>query len=391
MLDDPAAQAQYPAVFDLEEGGGLLIAGGGGSGKTTALRTVARAAVDGATPDEVALFVIDCASRSLGPLRDLPHCAAVATGDDLESITRVIVVLTAELDRRRALLSDLDVQAETLSAYLDKGHSLPRIVVLVDGYQNLNAILGTVQPMATGPLDWLAEFHRVVTDGRQLGIHVVLAADRRQAVPALMMSSIGLRLVLRQTDEQGYGDFGIPMALSKGLELPAGRGLWNNELVQVGLVGDDPSASGQGAAIAEYARRCGRAPTARADDDGPARSGPRAARRQPRRPARRWDGPMCSATSSRWTSPTADCASPARRGPDARPRCVRSPSSLVASGYEVWSIGLGGELGGAGRHVTAKVDGAVELLEDFAALCESLPLEQAVRARRRQPRPLRQR
>ena len=145
VLDDPAAQAQYPAVFDLEEGGGLLIAGGGGSGKTTALRTVARAAVEAATPDEVALFVIDCASRSLLPLRDLPHCAAVATGDDLESITRVIVMLTAELDRRRALLSHLDVQAETLSVYLDKGHSLPRIVVLVDGYQNLNAILGTVQ------------------------------------------------------------------------------------------------------------------------------------------------------------------------------------------------------------------------------------------------------
>ena len=50
--------------------------------------------------------------------------------------------------------------------------------------------------------------------------------------------------------------------------------------------------------------------------------------------------------------------------------------SLVASGYEVWSIGLGGELGGPGRHATAKVDGAVELLEDFAALCESLPQEQ---------------
>ena len=222
-------------MFDLEEGGGLLIAGGGGSGKTTALRTVARSAVDGATPDEVALFVIDCASRSLGPLRDLPHCAAVATGDDLESITRVIVMLTAELDRRRALLSHLDVQAETLSVYLDKGYSLPRIVVLVDGYQNLNAILGTVQPMAMGPLDWLAELHRVVTDGRQLGIHVVLAADRRQAVPALMMSSIGLRLVLRQTDEQGYGDFGIPLVMSRGLDLPAGRGLWNGQLVQVGL------------------------------------------------------------------------------------------------------------------------------------------------------------
>ena len=64
--------------------------------------------------------------------------------------------------------------------YLDKGRSLPRIVVIVDGYQNLSAILGTVQPMAMGPLDWIAEFHRVVTDGRQLGIHVVLAVDRRK-------------------------------------------------------------------------------------------------------------------------------------------------------------------------------------------------------------------
>ena len=72
MLDDPAAQAQYPAVFDLEEAGGLLIGGSGGSGKTTALRTAAMSAVSGATPDEVALFVIDCASRSLVTLRDLP-------------------------------------------------------------------------------------------------------------------------------------------------------------------------------------------------------------------------------------------------------------------------------------------------------------------------------
>jgi hypothetical protein len=47
--------------------------------------------------------------------------------------------------------------------------------------------------------------------------------------------------------------------------------------------------------------------------------------------------------------------------------------SLVAQGYEVWSIGLGDDIGGPGRHAAARVDGAVELLEDFAALCESLP------------------
>ena len=103
MLDDPAAQAQYPAVFDLEEGGGLLIAGGGGSGKTTALRTVARAAVDGATPDEVALFVIDCrvtiAAVRCATFRTAPPSRPATTSSRSRGWSSL---LTAELDRRRA-------------------------------------------------------------------------------------------------------------------------------------------------------------------------------------------------------------------------------------------------------------------------------------------------
>ena len=324
MLDDPAAQAQYPAVFDLEEAGGLLIGGSGGSGKTTTLRTAAVSAVSGATPDEVALFVIDCASRSLATLRDLPHVATVATGDDLESITRVITVLASELDRRRPLLSDLDVQAENLSSYLDKGYRLPRIVVIVDGFQNLGPILGTVKPMEVGPLDWLAEFQRIVTDGRQLGIHVILSVDRRQAVPALLMSAIGNRLVLRQTDEGGYLDYGVPSALARGLDLPGGRALWNNQLVQIGLVSDEPSAAAQGAAIAELAAsQSGRVPAELRTDPPPDEV------RVPltasaRRTGSRSDVPTCSAASSKSASSTPGCASPVRRVRVARLPCGTS-------------------------------------------------------------------
>ena len=372
MLDDPAAQAQYPAVFDLEEAGGLLIGGSGGSGKTTALRTTAVSAVSGATPDEVALFVIDCASRSLATLRDLPHVAAIATGDDLESITRVITVLTAELDRRRPLLSDLDVQAENLSSYLDKGHKLPRIVVIVDGFQNLGPILGTVRPMEIGPLDWLAEFQRIVTDGRQLGIHVVLTVDRRQAVPALMMSAIGNRLVLRQTDEGGYLDYGVPSALARGLELPSGRALWNNQLVQIGLVSDEPSAAAQGAAIAAIgASQSGRVPVE--------------LRTEP--PPDEVRVPLVASAADRFTLGRTDVfggivevsvehtglcvAGPPRSGRTTTLRHVAR--SLIAAGYEVWTVGLGDDIGGAGRHAIGKIDPTLELLEDFAALCESLP------------------
>ena len=372
MLDDPAAQAQYPAVFDLEEAGGLMIGGSGGSGKTTALRTAAVSAVTGATPDEVALFVIDCASRSLATLRDLPHVAAVATGDDLESITRVITVLAAELDRRRPLLSDLDVQAENLSSYLDKGYKLPRIVVIVDGFQNLGPILGTVKPMEVGPLDWLAEFQRIVTDGRQLGIHVILAVDRRQAVSALLMSAIGNRLVLRQTDEGGYLDYGVPSALARGLELPSGRALWNNQLVQVGLVSEDPSAAAQGAAIAKLAAsQSGRVPVELRTDPPPDEV----------------RVPLTASASDRFTLGRTDVfgrivevsvehtglcvAGPARSG---RTTTLRHVSrSLIAAGYEVWTVGIGDDIGGPGRHAIGKVDPTLELLEDFAALCESLP------------------
>ncbi len=375
MLDDPAAQAQHPATFDLEDGGGLIIGGGGGSGKSSALRTAALAAVIDATPDEVVLFVIDCSSRALMPLMALPHVAAVATGDDIESVTRVITLLSAELDRRRTLLTDLDVQAENLSAYLDKGHSLPRIVVLVDGFQNLPSLLGVARPSEHGPLDWAAEFQRIVTDGRQLGIHVVIAADRRQAIPPILMSAIGNRLVLRQTDDGGYIDFGISASMSKGLDLPNGRGLCDNRLVQVGIISADPSAAGQGAAIAQFAADLGTvAPTA-------LRSAP---------PPETVSVPLAATTPGSFTLGRTDVfgtlvevsvrysgmcvAGPPRSG---RTTALRHAArSLVASGYEVWTVGLGDGIGGPGRHASGQSDAMLGLVEEFATLCETFPREQ---------------
>jgi S-DNA-T family DNA segregation ATPase FtsK/SpoIIIE len=374
MLDDPAAQAQHPATFDLEDGGGLIIGGSGGSGKTTALRTAALAAVADATPDEVTLFVIDCSSRALMPLAALPHVAAVATGDDIESVTRVIAVLSAELDRRRPLLTDLDVQAENLSAYLDKGHRLPRIVVLVDGFQNLPAILGVARPSEHGPLDWPAEFQRIVTDGRQMGIHVVLAADRRQAIPPLLMSAIGNRLVLRQTDDGGYIDYGIPAALSKGIELPNGRGICDNRLVQVGLVSKDPSAAAQGAAIAEFAAGLGDVtPTTLASTPPPDTVRvPLEARDPESFTLGRTDvfGTLVEVSVRH----SGFCVTgPPRSG---RTTALRQAArSLVAAGYEVWTVGLGEGIGGPGRHAAAKSDAMLGLVEEFATLCETFPRE----------------
>lgn len=372
MLDDPAAQQQYPAVFDLEQSGGLLIGGSGGSGKTTALRAAAVAATVDATPDEVALFVLDCASRSLAPLRALPHVAEVATGDDIESITRLITLLTAEVDRRRLLLTDLSVQAETLTAYLEKGRKLPRVVLLVDGFQNLGPILGTVKPMEVGPLDWFGEFQRVITDGRQFGIHTIITTDRRIAVPALLQSSIGSRLVLRQTDDGGYMDYGISSQMSRGLVLPNGRGLWGDQLLQIGVVSDDPAGAAQGQAIADYAAGLGGEVPVELQTAPPPDtvSIPLLASSHHAFPLGRRDvsGDLVEVSIEHHGFVVSG---PPRSG---RTTALRNiATSLIAAGHQVWSIGLGDALGGTGRHCGPKVAEAGELLDELATLCEALP------------------
>lgn len=247
MVDDPEHQDQYPAIVDLEEGGGLLVHGSGGSGKTTLLRTIALSAALDGPPSDVVIYALDFASRSLRSIESLPHVAAVATGDDLESVTRVIALLESELVRRRALLGA--AQAETLTAYLAAGHRLPRLLFLIDGYPNL---AGTFQGGGyMSSLDvWLDAVHRITVDGRQVGIHTVMTADRR-SIPGVVQSAVSNRLVLRLSDTASYADHGISASRAQSLDLAPGAGLWQGtQLMQVACVSREPDGASQAAAIA---------------------------------------------------------------------------------------------------------------------------------------------
>jgi S-DNA-T family DNA segregation ATPase FtsK/SpoIIIE len=255
VVDDPERQDQYPAVVDLEESGGLLAFGSGGSGKTTLLRTIAAGAARQATPDDLVVFGIDFASRSLRSIAPLPHVSAVATGDDLDGVTRIIALLEAELERRRGILASH--AAETLSTYQVQGRGphLPRVLLLVDGYVNLVSAFSTGGSFGNHLDVWLDRLHSVVLDGRQVGIHTVLAAERRQGVPVLVQSSIGGKLILRQADANGYADLGIPMSRAATLDLAPGRGLWTGgRLLQVACVAGDAEGQAQAEAISIQAQ-----------------------------------------------------------------------------------------------------------------------------------------
>jgi S-DNA-T family DNA segregation ATPase FtsK/SpoIIIE len=254
--DDPARQRQDTVTIDLEEGGGLLVFGAAGSGKTTLVRTLAGAAVRAAPADGVVLFALDFASRALRCLEALPACAALAGGDDLEAVTRVLAVLEREVARRRALLAG----ADSLSAHLSAGGAgVPRVLVFVDGYTAMRDIF-TGEGASAAMHGWMDRFHRIVAEGRQVGVHAVVTADRPGAVAPVLLSVVPRRLVLRQVDDRAFVELGVPPARARGLELAPGRGLLDAALVvQVACV-SAPASDGaaQAARLREIGRETGR-------------------------------------------------------------------------------------------------------------------------------------
>ena len=261
MIDAPERQDQYPALVDLEESGGWLVFGAGGAGKTTLLRTIAVSAAASGTADQVALLGLDFASRGLGAVDALAQVVDVATGDDLEAVTRHLAVLGDELVRRRRLLAD--AHAEHLTAYNERHAPLPRILLLVDGFGGFMSTFGESGRggglSSAVPLEsWIDRLVTIVVDGRQVGIHTVITADRRNAVPARIHAAIGSRLIMRHADETGYNEHGISSLRARTLDLSPGRGLWDGgATVQIAAVARDPSARGQGDAIADFAELLG--------------------------------------------------------------------------------------------------------------------------------------
>lgn len=260
MYDDPENQAQHVSTVDLEASGGLLVFGTGGSGKTTLLRTVALDLVSQGSPDEVQLYVLDFASRALDPLADLPHCAAVVAGDDAERVARVLTVVNQEIDSRRDILAE--ARAESLGALRSQTGmpTVPRIVLLVDSYSGFHSMFDNA-----GRYVWLQLFQRIVSTGRQVGVHCVLTTERRMGVPSALLSAISSRLALRMATPEELATVGVPTKLAKDSELSDGRGFLDGATeVQVACVSDDPAGVAQSDAIAAAAAELGSRGMARA-------------------------------------------------------------------------------------------------------------------------------
>lgn len=242
VLDDPDTQTQRTEYFLPDKEGNIAYYGAGGSGKTTALRSLALAASITPRSGGVHVYGLDFAGGGLGLLETLPNVGAIIDGGDDERIARLFRFLRTVADERQATYSAL--RAPTLTEYrtLSGRASEPRILVLIDG-------MGTFKTEYEGSSERQAVFglfQQLLVDGRGVGIHFAVAAERPAAIPTSMTTSFQRKVVLRQTDDDGYRFLDLPRDVLTPAS-PPGRAMQADEPkeLQLAILGDNTNVAAQ--------------------------------------------------------------------------------------------------------------------------------------------------
>lgn len=236
--DAPEIQSQPVGVFDPDRDGNMAILGTGGSGKSTALRTLAISAALAPGDGPVHVYGFDFASGSLALLEPLPHVAAIVDGDDDERIGRVLRRITALMEGRSR--SFARVHAATISEYRQMADPAePRILLLVDGVSAFREAYEHVSQSSH-----FAMFSQLAADGRMLGIHIVVTADRPNALSTSLASTIQRRLILRLASDDDYILAGVSADVLSSAS-PPGRGIMDGQEIQVAVLGGDSNVAVQ--------------------------------------------------------------------------------------------------------------------------------------------------
>ncbi len=165
-----------------------LIAGKTGSGKSTLLHAIITGIATWYSPDEVELWLIDFKKGvefKTYAEHALPHARAVAIESDREFGLSVLEGLDAELSRRGELYREAGVQDIASYRKVRPDARMPRILLVIDEFQEFFLDDDRVAQGASMLLD------RLVRQGRAFGMHAVLGSQTLGGAYSLARSTMG--------------------------------------------------------------------------------------------------------------------------------------------------------------------------------------------------------
>jgi energy-coupling factor transporter ATP-binding protein EcfA2 len=175
----------------------LLIAGKTGSGKSTLMHAMITSLALQYSPNEIQFYLIDFKKGVEFKLYDhyaLPHARVIAIESEREFGLSVMEQLDRELKRRGDLFRELSVQ--NVAGFRQTGHSdpMPRILLIIDEFQEIFVEDDKIAQDASLILD------RLVRQGRAFGIHVLLGSQTlggSYSLPRATMGQMAIRIALQ--------------------------------------------------------------------------------------------------------------------------------------------------------------------------------------------------
>lgn len=205
-IDVPLGRAGATRLAHLKLGLGtsqhVLIAGKTGSGKSTLLHALITNAALRYAPDEVEFYLIDFKKGvefKTYVTHALPHARVVAIESEREFGLSVMQRLDNIMRERGETFRAAGVQ--DIGAFRDQGNQLPRILFIVDEFQEFFVQDDKVAQEASLLLD------RLVRQGRAFGIHVHLGSQTLGGAYSLARSTLGqmaVRIALQCSENDAH-------------------------------------------------------------------------------------------------------------------------------------------------------------------------------------------
>ena len=204
-----------------------LIAGKTGSGKSTLMHVIIASAINKYSPDELRLYLIDFKKgvefKTYADAK-LPHAEVIAIESDREFGLSVLRKLDHELNQRGQIFRQNQVQDLASFKKLENGEAMPRIIFMVDEFQEIFTEDDQVSQEASLLLD------RLIRQGRAFGLHVILGSQPlggAYSLPRTTISQMTIRLALQCSEQDSYLILNEDNPAARLLSRP-GDGIYND-------------------------------------------------------------------------------------------------------------------------------------------------------------------